>query len=828
MMKKQRVLAILLCAAMLITMVPASVFAETGGTITKEAEPAFADMPNDWSTAALQNAVKNGLISGYLENGTRLLKPQGLLTRAEMGTILSNAFKATAKADLSKVRDVPPGAWYADYMAKAVKMDGFAMDTTLRPDDYITREEVMTVLAKLFFKSCSGSTETLGKFADSADVSAWAKTFVCAMAETGMVNGTPSNKLFPKSNITRAEFAQIMDNMVKQYIDSVAGVKVVTGGSVVLRTAGTLKDIAVDGDLILADGIGAGKVVLDNVKIAGNLVARGGATVEFTGKCGDIIVWADNCTVYANSGADSYKDGRVIGENSKIVLPGGGSGGGGGGSGPEPTVLAKKATVKIESNVDIFNGRSASVDYKVDEKAYDVLVKFTQDNKGLFEEGVARGLNKAQDRGYIRPADGQIKKYSYNAVKEVFKDNTALSQAVADQIKDAAATNPEIQKVIDEVFSGNADAVTPAVVTPVINALVGQGGAVDTSGTTDVSKQQKAVLLVMEDVLKDSNKYSDEKLLSKVPDDMKNFLGKDETAQLETIKNSREDYLAQVTELLKKYPDLILPPGPKAKAAVFVGSGLFKGGLIALAGRSVEVLTFPVYVDPVQVVLDQYNDKSDRLKNKVEYTGESKAALDALLEAVDPETTLLQKAESGDNEWTDYRIRSAGVYSPANAAQHYYARINPVLAAAKEAVSKLQFKADSGVDNNDPVAVAQKVWDFIAPYYDKHGELGTEIAMTDDKGNQVAAPDSLVVKVLASIRKNADAKVSDVYKDMFGANVDLAGQIKSVVTLDFAGSNINWNHPKFDRLPEGAKDTLKEKLNGKTAKITITLDFKTN
>ena len=52
--------------------------------------PTFPDMPNDWSTQALQNAVENGLLSG---SGGKIL-PNEYLTRAQLATIICHAFNA--------------------------------------------------------------------------------------------------------------------------------------------------------------------------------------------------------------------------------------------------------------------------------------------------------------------------------------------------------------------------------------------------------------------------------------------------------------------------------------------------------------------------------------------------------------------------------------------------------------------------------------------------------------------------------------------------------------------------------------------------------------
>lgn len=78
----------------------------------------FADMPNGWSRDAVASAVENGLLRG--NDGK--LNPTGLLTRAQLATVIVRAFGATAEADLSGFTDVKADGWYYSALAKAKGM----------------------------------------------------------------------------------------------------------------------------------------------------------------------------------------------------------------------------------------------------------------------------------------------------------------------------------------------------------------------------------------------------------------------------------------------------------------------------------------------------------------------------------------------------------------------------------------------------------------------------------------------------------------------------------------------------------------------------------
>lgn len=99
----------------------------------------FYDMPSDWSTQALTNAVDNGLLKGYQVDDKTYIYGKKPVTRSEMAAVITRAFGATVKADITGTKDVPANKWFADEMAKAVMMKAFSMDTQMRPNDNITR-----------------------------------------------------------------------------------------------------------------------------------------------------------------------------------------------------------------------------------------------------------------------------------------------------------------------------------------------------------------------------------------------------------------------------------------------------------------------------------------------------------------------------------------------------------------------------------------------------------------------------------------------------------------------------------------------------------------
>jgi hypothetical protein len=285
---------------------------------------AFDDMPDDWSTPALQSAVDNGLLTG----DGNLLKPRDTLTRAQMAAIVTRAFGAIIEADLSEFSDIPENAWYRDEMAKAYHMDILRGDGAghMNPDKAVTRQEAFVVLARALCLDENASSESLDRFSDASFVADWAKGALSSLVSQGYVNGS-DGKLNPNSNITRAEFAQLMYNLISLYVDDEADIALIpeSNGNVVLRANVTpIKKLSCQRDFIVADGV-VGKVVLEGVNVGSRIVVRSGASLVYSGFCGEIFSNNSSVSVTLEKGADVDKviipEGAKLIDNSKVETP---------------------------------------------------------------------------------------------------------------------------------------------------------------------------------------------------------------------------------------------------------------------------------------------------------------------------------------------------------------------------------------------------------------------------------------------------------------------------------------------------------------------------
>ena len=231
-----------------------------------------------WYAEAVSAAVDNGLLYGKSKTQ---LDPNGLLTRAEMAAITNRSFGCYKAADISAYKDVAKSKWYYKDVALAVQMGTYngRSSSSMAPDSPITRQEAMTVVARaLELDYDSYSKADLSVFSDRSEISNWALPYVRAMVGADYIHGR-GKVLAPLDNITRAEFAQIFYNIIGTYIVSKGTYDKDIKGSVLIRTDEvTLKDMTVDGDLIIGCGAADGKITLDNVTVKGRLLVWGGGT----------------------------------------------------------------------------------------------------------------------------------------------------------------------------------------------------------------------------------------------------------------------------------------------------------------------------------------------------------------------------------------------------------------------------------------------------------------------------------------------------------------------------------------------------------------------
>jgi hypothetical protein len=232
-----------------------------------------ADYSKSWANKEIEKWLSYKVIQTE-KNGD--FKPADPIKRIDMAIILNKLFNYGEKPGM-KFSDIAAGSAYAADVAKAVAAGNFTGNNgKFRPDDPISRQEAAAVFARAFDLK-SSEKSVLAKFKDSGKISSWSKDSVNTMIASGYMNGIPGSLFAPEGTITRAEAVKVVDSIVKDLKNKPGTYKGNINGNLVVNTKDViLENMVIKGDLYLTEGIGNGNVTLNNVKVSGRTIIKGG------------------------------------------------------------------------------------------------------------------------------------------------------------------------------------------------------------------------------------------------------------------------------------------------------------------------------------------------------------------------------------------------------------------------------------------------------------------------------------------------------------------------------------------------------------------------
>jgi len=182
----------------------------------------FTDVSSHWAKDAVNDMGSRMVVFGV---GNNRFEPDRSITRAEFAAIVVRALGLDTGMGSSSFTDVSASAWYYGYIQTAVGygiVNGYG-DGTFGPNDLITREQAMTMLARAMKitgltpkLSDSQLISALSGYTDSSDISDYAKASVTACVDTGVVLGKPNNTIAAKDYITRAEVTVIIERLLQK------------------------------------------------------------------------------------------------------------------------------------------------------------------------------------------------------------------------------------------------------------------------------------------------------------------------------------------------------------------------------------------------------------------------------------------------------------------------------------------------------------------------------------------------------------------------------------------------------------------------------------
>ena len=230
---------------------------------------AYTDTAGHWAEKEITNLSLNGIISGYSDNS---FKPNKNMTRAELVTII-NRLLGNQVQNTKYVPDINAKDWFYTEIRKGIESGVIQgnVEGYVRPNDLVTREEAIIMLQRALIPV--DTTGVTDEFADSSDISEWSKQAVNTFWKQNYIKGYEDNTIRPKNYITRAEVVKIIENMIDVYATFGEFSGEVHGNVLVIGRNVTLKNITIDGNLIVVEGAG-NTLILENIIIEGNLITR--------------------------------------------------------------------------------------------------------------------------------------------------------------------------------------------------------------------------------------------------------------------------------------------------------------------------------------------------------------------------------------------------------------------------------------------------------------------------------------------------------------------------------------------------------------------------
>ncbi|WP_167336680.1 S-layer homology domain-containing protein [Paenibacillus camerounensis] len=184
----------------------------------------FADVANHWAKDAVNDMGSRMVINGVNET---TFNPNADITRAEFAAIIVRGLGLKLGKGNTAFGDVSPDAWYAGAVEAASEyglITGFE-DGSFRPNDPITREQAMVMIAKAMKLTglaertgAADAADLLAGFQDAGSVGSWAKDGLALAFRAGLITGRSGNKLDAKSNVTRAEVAVLIQRLLQHSI----------------------------------------------------------------------------------------------------------------------------------------------------------------------------------------------------------------------------------------------------------------------------------------------------------------------------------------------------------------------------------------------------------------------------------------------------------------------------------------------------------------------------------------------------------------------------------------------------------------------------------
>lgn len=170
----------------------------------------LTDIENHWATSEICEAAELGIVEGI---DAYTFVPRGNVTRTEFAVMLMRTLQIPIHNESSEVsfRDAESIPAWAHLTIQTAVAEGILQgypDGTLRPKQTVSRAEMAAMVSKAMKWNADRTANSY--FSDNTSIPTWAKAYVEAAQEHGLLKGQAGNRFVPEGRKTRAEAAVVL------------------------------------------------------------------------------------------------------------------------------------------------------------------------------------------------------------------------------------------------------------------------------------------------------------------------------------------------------------------------------------------------------------------------------------------------------------------------------------------------------------------------------------------------------------------------------------------------------------------------------------------
>ena len=186
-------------------------------TLTPIPKKHFSDMDGAlWASEACEFLAEKGILSGKSDG---VFAPNDKITREEFVTIIARAFSLKKYTDNNSFSDLTENDWCYEYVL-AANQNGVIQGVTensFGKGMNITRQDMATILYRVIgLNGLNNDIQTNNvTFTDESEISDYAKEAVSYLASAGIINGMDDGSFCGRDNASRAQAAQMIYKVLK-------------------------------------------------------------------------------------------------------------------------------------------------------------------------------------------------------------------------------------------------------------------------------------------------------------------------------------------------------------------------------------------------------------------------------------------------------------------------------------------------------------------------------------------------------------------------------------------------------------------------------------